>query len=387
MTTSFIENHDNVTIRYTNSDGIFEYTVHQGDDVVSKLCRGNLKEFIDLMQTGTVYERDDCVKLKREKPSISYKLYKNGIIPVKPITQEPKIDALQKLIIDLHLEQRMNQEKIEKKLEKIVSRIGKIEENLAKVEKLNTTTEEIQAKLSEFDTILKPIKENTDMIPDQFKRMKNILHPMRLDIEKMSAGEVKIQERNVSTIVDSSVITPIKEDLETLTNFVRPLKFEVDKLPTYFEKMQKSIQSVNESVLKIPGKLEEQKDNDKLSKEICDSMSANFSNISVRLENVSNSLKPIFEIVQENEKNCKKIYQEVEILPRNFTPISSQLSSIQNNVSFINSSMSQIGRNNDDIQFIKSKVTHMFDPKDWGLRRWGGSGYLDYTFDAKNSCR
>lgn len=120
MTLHFIENEDNIHIKYINKhNDIFEETFYIHQDIIQILCRGDKKEFIEMMQESAIFEEDNYVKLKRRHPHVSLKLYKDGIFVVKSKTDT--IEELQSLYIKLKLEQ----ENIEKKLNDITLRITK----------------------------------------------------------------------------------------------------------------------------------------------------------------------------------------------------------------------------------------------------------------------
>jgi len=80
MSVQYIENDDNVIIRYVDTfNEIYEQTFYLYDDILRVLCRGSKKDFMEMMKESDIFERGDYVKLKRRHPRVSLKLYKNRI--------------------------------------------------------------------------------------------------------------------------------------------------------------------------------------------------------------------------------------------------------------------------------------------------------------------
>lgn len=326
MSLSIEENQNSVIVKYTNaSSRTFEHKIPIDDDFYVKHCEGKLNILLDRIKEHTLVEFDDSIHIYVHDPvPIHYKLIENGTIskredPFPSLSREDsyvdnrqisrQLNCLEKVVLDLKFENvalqrqiKFQNEFIKDELKRflighqeieaqkneiskmqfdyVIKSFNKVEELGTKVDKMNTTLEDVVRKQNEFDAVLKPLKENTDVLQDQFKRARSTIHQVKADLEKLNSsidalriGEVKTTVQNLDIFKDA--IDLLSNDLKSLKEFlekanstekddsriikgtVRNIKNEIDKIFPIFEKVTQLITSQGDRFSQTNATLEE----------------------------------------------------------------------------------------------------------------------------------
>lgn len=199
MSLSFVENQESTKIVYKQDGESFEYTVHLQDEIIQKLCGGDLSIFPSIFQNYIIFEMDDYIEISAR--NISYRLYKNGIIPtprVLDVDKESYIDN--RVILDL-LESKFN--KLEKKLSSYLELQVKtnketLENDKLKVENNKKSMGFLSSCLQKIEQVQRVSENEIDLIKNNQLMMLDKMEQAK----QFNKNEIELIKYNQTTMLD-----------------------------------------------------------------------------------------------------------------------------------------------------------------------------------------